>query len=86
MNVNDVFLRITTLGRVFKIHDIFGTIFDRFIKIFHALGLIARLRGSGLWGFAVVGEDIVGKHHLQVLVQVFVNNLIDARKFVAVFR
>ena len=45
-NVNDVFLRITTLGRVFKIHDIFGTIFDRFIKIFHALGIIARLRGS----------------------------------------
>ena len=53
-------------------------------RFFTPWGLLPGCEGAR--DFAVVGDDRVGKHHLQVLVQVFVNNLIDARKFVAVFQ
>ena len=53
-------------------------------RFFTPWGLL--LGCEGAWGFAVVGDNRIGEHHLQVLVQVFVNNLIDARIFVAVFQ
>jgi len=54
------------------------------LRIFTPWGLLPGYEGAG--GFIVVGDDRVGEHHLQVVVQVFVNNLIDARKFVVVFQ